>query len=78
MSMKTNTLYKAVDKLDDSLKFFLVTPDGVAIGEWQSGLSDATFVQVVKGRAESEKGYSYEDITQFHARATKPLKISEW
>jgi hypothetical protein len=76
--MKTNTLYKAVDKLDESLKFFLVTPNGVAVGEWDSNLSDATFAQVVKARAESEKGLSYEDITQYHARATKPLKISEW
>lgn len=76
--MKTNTLYKAVDKLDESLKFFLVTPKGVAVGEWDSNLSDATFAQVVKARAESEKGLSYEDITQYHARATKPLKISEW
>lgn len=76
--MKTNTLYKAVDKFDDSLKFFLVTANGVAIGEWQSGVSDATFAQIVKARVDSEKGYVYEDITQFYARATKALKISEW
>ena len=43
--MKTNILYKAVDKLDDSLKFFLVTLDGVAIGEWQFAYEVALSVE---------------------------------
>ncbi len=76
--MKTNTLYKAVDKFDESIKFFLVSEKGVAIGEWDGNMSDANFAQVVKARSQSDKDYVYEDITQFHARATRPLQITQW
>jgi len=73
--MKTNALYKAVDKMDDTLSFFLVNEHGVAISEWDTTLSDATFAQTVRARTDL---FAYDDITQFKARAKSPILIAEW
>lgn len=73
--MKTNSIYKAVDKLTGSLSYFMVTENGVAIGDWDNQLSDATFSQVLRAKADK---MVYNDITQLYARAENKKLIVEW
>lgn len=73
--MKTNTIYKALDKSTDTMSYFLVTENGVAVGEWDTNLSDATFAQVLRSKADK---LVYSDITQLHARAVNKKLIVQW
>ena len=73
--MKTNSIYKARDKSTDTMSYFFVSENGVAIGEWDTNLSDATFAQVLRAKADK---LVYNDITLLHARADNKKLIVQW